>query len=356
MSPQAAPPLLCDDTATANLQAAFGLPGAEGIDVRACLRTLDQWAAYIRRETERLTYLYHRDPGAHDYSFNRFRAMAMVTVLQRDLHVHYRQELIDMPDADFFRRSEHLFIHGVIQGVGGTCASLPPVYVAMGRRLGYPLREVRTYRHSFVRWDDPSGERFNIECTSRGFVSSPDEYYQEWPKKLTPEQLKAYGGLRSLTPLQEIAQFLASRAVCLGVNDRLAEAAATCARASDMDPHNGTFREQLDYTMGLWEREQHARLMVGFPPMRVKRPPRQFPRLPERTEWELARLRARERILNDPRAEKRWWGPLRKDSSLKPPRVPGFILVEFPPGTCEIAVTFSESPPADFHRTKALPC
>jgi hypothetical protein len=35
--------------------------------------------------------------------------MWLATVLQKELGVHYRQEVIDMDDHSFFRRSEHLF-------------------------------------------------------------------------------------------------------------------------------------------------------------------------------------------------------------------------------------------------------
>ncbi len=31
------------------------------------------------------------------------------------------------------------YIHSVLTGFGGTCASLPVLYVAIGRRLGWPL-------------------------------------------------------------------------------------------------------------------------------------------------------------------------------------------------------------------------
>src|SRR5262249_33522065 len=115
------PPVVYGDIAATNLRAARGLPGSEGIDERACLRTLDAWASRVAGETNRLAYLFHRNPSAYENSFSRFCMEALVTVLQRDLGVHYRQELIDMADREFFGRSEHLFIHGVVAGMGGTC-------------------------------------------------------------------------------------------------------------------------------------------------------------------------------------------------------------------------------------------
>src|SRR5262245_19403740 len=121
--------------------------------------------------------------------------MWLVTVLQRDLGVHYWQESIDLDDHEFFSRSENLFIHGIIQGKGGTCASLPVMYTAVGRRLGYPLKVASCKKHQFVRWEGSDGQLFNIESTSRGFISWADDHYLRWPVEMTPEEVKRYGFL-----------------------------------------------------------------------------------------------------------------------------------------------------------------
>ncbi len=40
--------------------------------------------------------------------------------------------------------SRFLFIHGLLTGFGGTCVSMPILYLAIARRLGYPLKLVET--------------------------------------------------------------------------------------------------------------------------------------------------------------------------------------------------------------------
>ena len=50
---------------------------------------------------------------------------------------------------------------------------MPILYIAIGRRLGYPLKLVHAHGHDFVRWDEPGGERFNIDATSPGFHLRP---------------------------------------------------------------------------------------------------------------------------------------------------------------------------------------
>src|SRR5258708_5680757 len=114
--------------------------------------------------------------------------LCLMTVLQRDLGVRTDSKLNDNPD---FSDSRDLFIHGIFQGRGGNCSNLPTLCVAIGRRLGYPLRLVKTAHHCFARWDVPKGERFNVECTSTGLVCEHDEYYLSWPRWVSHEEYLA---------------------------------------------------------------------------------------------------------------------------------------------------------------------
>ena len=87
-------------------------------------------------------------------------------------------------DAEFpLQDVQDLFLHGLVNGTGGTCVSMPVLYVAVGRRLGYPLKLVTTAEHTFLRWENAdSGERFNIEGTCRGYGRETDEHFRAWPR------------------------------------------------------------------------------------------------------------------------------------------------------------------------------
>jgi hypothetical protein len=222
--------------AAVNLACAQGLPGAEAIDTGACLHELDRWAAQAGYHTELVSGLFRRDPAAFNNSWAVFRVMDLVTVLQRDIGVRYDPDLTTRDD--FFCDPRNLFVHGVVETRRGTCSSLPPVYVAVGRRLGYPLRLVRTKYHLFARWDEPGGERFNIECTSLGFNSDPDEYYLTWPAETSREEAELYGFLRTQTPREDLAGFLAMRGHCWLANDRPREAAEAYGWAARLTPRN----------------------------------------------------------------------------------------------------------------------
>jgi hypothetical protein len=204
------------DIAEVNLACAESLPGAERINVSLCLRTIDRWTEHVRSTTKRILPRFYADPGNYENSENYFRALTMITVLIKSCGVRYNEAKIplDVPlDLD------DTFIHGIIQGNGGTCGTLPVLWAAVGRRLGYPIKLVATRTrkdvgHLFARWDD-GGERFNIEVNNTGMGTPTDDEYRNAPHwGLSPVAEAAGGYLKSKTPRQELAGFLAARANC----------------------------------------------------------------------------------------------------------------------------------------------
>jgi len=227
------------DIAEVNLLCAMGLPGTEKLDIDHALATLDRWAARVAAETKRHLYRVTDPRYADHYRHSEayLRAEFLVQVLYEDLGVKY-----DMTAKDNFNfdDSRVAFIHGMIpvpgqtlkDTPGGTCASMPVMITAVGRRLGYPLKLVTTKGHVFVRWEGKSHwnpawrQRFNIEGTN-GFSSHPDDHYKTWPFKLTDHQVRTNGYLLSLTPMEEFAMFLASRGHC-GEDNKQPTFAARC--------------------------------------------------------------------------------------------------------------------------------
>ena len=159
--------------------------------------------------------------------------MALVTVLQRDLGVRYDPACREGAYCALDPRT--LFIHGLLDGQGGTCATMPALYIAVGRRLGYPLYLVHAGEHFFVRWED-RGERFNIEATMIGFAPRDDEHYRHWPKPISEEAVRNGLFLRNLTPAEEYAAFLRLRGQCRLDHLRTAAALEVLARAVALRP------------------------------------------------------------------------------------------------------------------------
>jgi hypothetical protein len=226
------------DMALMNLLCAKGLPGAENLDIPAVVAKLDEWAAKVKFETQR--HLYRVTDPRHAEHYNRsearLRAEFIVQCLQEDCGVRYNPDRIYDPD---FRDSRDMFLHGMLPGAnGGTCASMPVMYVAIGRRLGYPMKLVAAKEHLFCRWDDGK-DRFNIEgATNGGIDYPPDDYYRTWPKPLTDADMATGVFLTSMSPEGELADFLHHRGMCLHQNGRLTEARAAFAEAHRLQPRD----------------------------------------------------------------------------------------------------------------------
>ncbi|MEX1094758.1 MAG: transglutaminase family protein [Planctomycetales bacterium] len=233
-----APPTEAEyDLAEWNLRLAQNLPGSENLDISRLLDKLDGWVERVRRDTERLYYRFLADPADYQFSQGYFCVLVLITVLERDLGVRYNPDRVKDPkfqdphcvDPDF-SDSRDLFIHGILDGPGGTCSSMPVLYTSVGRRLGYPMKLVAAPEHLFSRWDDPQGkfngvpDVFNIDASGHGFANPPDEHYREWPREWTEEERRQDWYLRSFSPTDEFASFLTKRATCLEDNGRRDEA------------------------------------------------------------------------------------------------------------------------------------
>jgi hypothetical protein len=162
-----------------------------------------------------------------------------VQVLQEDCGVRYHDGFDPNPVAPpVFKTSKDLFLHGLVNdNHGGNCVSLPVVYTAVGRRLGYPIKLVGSREHVFCRWEglehpNPHWRtRFNFDGAGKGFSIDPDEFYVNWPKPSTPEEIKSHQWLESNSPSQELATFLLGRGHCLRHNARFEEAHIAYAEA-----------------------------------------------------------------------------------------------------------------------------
>ncbi len=222
------------DIARVNLLCANDLPGAEGLNIEKQLGTLDSWVKAVHLDTERHFYRFRENPGEYENSEPYYRMLALTTVIQQDFGVRYNPQRIRDPD---FRDSRDLFIHGLLgEQHTGTCVSMPVLSVALGRRLGYPLKLALTKSHVFVRWDDGRSKPINFEATSKGLVMYADDFYANWPEPLTERDLATGAYLRSLTPEEELAVFLQARGNCLEDLGRLPEAQVAYAQAHFLGP------------------------------------------------------------------------------------------------------------------------
>jgi hypothetical protein len=232
------------DIARMNLLCAEGLRGSEKLKVEEFTTRLDGIARQVEVETRRHFFKFHNNPAEFENSEAYFRMLYLFTVLQADVGIHYNPDRITPvgafePNSVFFADSRDVFIHGLIDDERrmGTCASMPALYVAIGRRLGYPLKLASAKNHLFIRWED-GRTRLNFDGTGRGMSMFEDNHYRQWPYPITPEEEQELGYLKSMTPAEELTAFLSLRGHSLMVMGKPQEAVAAHEAALRASPQS----------------------------------------------------------------------------------------------------------------------
>jgi hypothetical protein len=217
------------------------------LDVDYFTRTLNGWAAHVQSETKRNQHLFDEHPEKFKNSLAYFRMAMLATVLVQDLRIQYNPErekqlenghILRSTDDEktFFADSKDVFVHGLLGGKHyGTCASLPFLYVAIGRRLGYPVTLATTKTHRYVRYEEGNGKHLNVEATEhRAFLTpSDDDYKNPWEMHLSDEEVKGMVYLQPMSNKEILGHSLLTRSAVLRSMkqyDKQAETWATAAR------------------------------------------------------------------------------------------------------------------------------
>lgn len=254
------------DVALMNLLCSEGLPGRGQEAISSYMLALDRMAKAVQAETARNFHRFVEKPAEYENSEEFYKVVLMNTVLGQDFGLRYNPDKIAAPtienlrDKSFFERADDVFLSGLLSEYKmGTCSSMPVLLVAIGRRLGYPLKLVAAKGHLFCRWDDGKVRR-NFECTN-GISCFPDSHYQKWPFPVTDEEVKEGWYLRSLSPREELATFFALRGQVLSFHKRTMEALLAHTQANLLHPGHP------DYKIGLAiaSKRQSVELMGSDP-------------------------------------------------------------------------------------------
>lgn len=304
---------------------AEGLPGAENIPYAECIDRLNHYVHCVRQHTERRLRDFPSQAETYDHSEAKFRVVWMISVLQKVFGVHYNPA---KKPRDVPLNTADKFIHGALVGEGGTCASLPVVYTAVGRRLNYPLKLVSCKGHLLFRWEQPGGERFNIEVNDRSIDDPPDDNYRKGMYETSSWEEKAFCYLQSKTPKMELAGFLKERGLLLLKGERLREAAESFLWASSLVPHNEMYTILATRTMETWKRKVWEMRPPQAPEITVRFPQRRrWPyTLPLSTEHWFILIETMESTLKRPLYQP-WWEALRRAKGYRPSNIPTTMTI-----------------------------
>ena len=226
-----APPLPLADIVRTNLSCAVGLSGAESLDESRMLATIDSWTVAMRKYWEATSHNFANDRQRAEHAF-----LSLMTFLKhpRGLGIRYDDNAIGSSDFSDSRRG---FVHGIVECRTGTCASLPVLFVAIARSLGWPLSLAVAKGHVLCQWVFADGSHVNCEgsCPGGGELY-PDVRYYAWPSVITNDDRLSGRYLRPLTSNEEASLFLETRGHCLADNGRYVEAAEAYTRAARIAP------------------------------------------------------------------------------------------------------------------------
>ncbi len=225
------------DIAHMNLLCALGLPGAENLDIEQCLQQLDTWAKHVKAMEQRYMPAFQQNRAKYSNSPALFKGVYLGIAIEQDFHCGYNDSLLDSGAMDdlsstrFFADASDIFINGLIEEGTGSCASLPVLMVALGRRCGYPMHLVACGGHLFCRWDG-DGERVNLEITCDGVNTHADVHYRNWPRMISDVEIAQEHLMCNLANREMLGLFASLRGACLKEHDRYEEALACYRFAS----------------------------------------------------------------------------------------------------------------------------
>src|SRR4051812_1793664 len=112
---------------------------------------LDRWSIAVDRYVTDCRPRFELHPEEYDGNEGIFCFLPMVTLLKHDrgFGIRYQPNAVGAYD---FSDSRDDFLHGVLTRRLGTCTSLPVLFVAIGRRLAWPMHLAIAKRHVLCQW------------------------------------------------------------------------------------------------------------------------------------------------------------------------------------------------------------
>ncbi|HUT60288.1 MAG TPA: transglutaminase family protein [Phycisphaerae bacterium] len=241
-----------------NLAVAREIPGCENLDYQYYKQVVDKWADDVRNHLTIAEANFRKAPQLWRNDINFCRLGALATYLTRRVGVRYAKKYSQEQKAgknSKYKEPGAVLVHGLIDDLHGTCANMPVLYVAIARRLGWPVSLACVGPHFVCRYDDGKVHH-NIETTytGSGFVEETDQEYMK-DVKLPQKAATTGSDFRSLSGREMLGVFIGLRARYYWDTEQFDAAERDYCLARALFPnHRYCFRESIRAIV--WRGEQ----------------------------------------------------------------------------------------------------
>lgn len=195
-----------------NLAVACETEGVDNIDYNHYKKIIDDWTKQFLQWLPVVEQEFYKTPEKWENNINIARLGALVQWLDQAAGVAYVEEQKRLKEIKYTDLG-HLLVHGLIDTRCGTCANMPVLHVAMGRRCNWPVALACVDNHYVCRYDDGK-YIYNFETTDTGrggfAMECDDGFIEEF--NLSKRAISSGSDLRSLTARETLAVFIAARA------------------------------------------------------------------------------------------------------------------------------------------------
>jgi hypothetical protein len=236
------------DVVLLNLAVAKQYPGLEDLNVAHYQWTVDKWANSVRKLLTKREHDFQLNPAGWRNDIRYFRISVLCHFMRHVLDIRYIEEQErEMKEAHargeksgvLYKDPREQFIHGVIDTRRGTCANIPVVFLALARRLGWPVSLACAESHILCRFDD--GQiLYNIDVAhmdDNGFWTPADELIVKEGRAST-FAVRCGSDLRSITDREMLGKFVSCRARVLRDTEQWERADRDYSLARSLFPNN----------------------------------------------------------------------------------------------------------------------
>ena len=132
------------DIVEMNIAVAQEIPGLDKLEYSKYRRIVDGWTNQFRQWLPTVGHAFHQDPGKYKNDINFFHLGMLAQFLDQSVGIAYneKQKQIMLQDRKTGKKASvrytnagDLLLHGLLDTNRGTCATMPTLHVAIGRRL-----------------------------------------------------------------------------------------------------------------------------------------------------------------------------------------------------------------------------